>query len=470
MQNAPAVWRSDALRLAAKRPDAIQIHGDRVAESWVDIQPVSRPFRATVAVPGSKSMTNRALPMAALAGGCTRLSGVLFADDTHRMIDCLRQLGVTLEINESACEISVSGLSSAFPVAKADLYCGNSGTTIRFLAAVCAAMPGAYRLDGIDRMRQRPIGELSTAIASLGGNIQFPLNPGFPPVQTTGTGLAGGQCRFSNVKSSQYISAVLMAAPLARQAVDVILEGPVTSEPYVRMTLAMMEQFGIRASLAALDPQTPERGRVVTIAAGQRYTGRPYAIEPDASNASYFLAAAALVPGSTVVIPGLGRDSLQGDVLFADVLGQMGARLFLDADCVRITGTNRLTGLTIDMNSIPDMVQTLAVLALFADGPTHICNVGNLRIKETDRLAALETELAKLGARVQTTPDSITIEPPETVTPATIETYDDHRMAMAFAVAGLRVPGIRIANPACCAKTYPSFFTDFSTATASQTF
>ena len=246
-----------------------------------------------------------------------------------------------------------------------------------------------------------------------------------------------------------------MAAPLARQAVDVILEGPVTSEPYVRMTLAMMEQFGIRASLAALDPQTPERGRVVTIAAGQRYTGRPYAIEPDASNASYFLAAAALVPGSTVVIPGLGRDSLQGDVLFADVLGQMGARLFLDADCVRITGTNRLTGLTIDMNSIPDMVQTLAVLALFADGPTHICNVGNLRIKETDRLAALETELAKLGARVQTTPDSITIEPPETVTPATIETYDDHRMAMAFAVAGLRVPGIRIANPACVAYDLP---------------
>ena len=448
---------------------AMQNHGDRVAEAWVDIQPTSRPFQARIAVPGSKSITNRALPIAALARGRTRLSGVLFADDTRRMIDCLRQLGVNLEINESAGEITISGSSPAFPAAKAELFCGNSGTTIRFLAAMCAAMPGAYRLDGIDRMRQRPIGELSTAIASLGGNIQFPLNPGFPPIETLGTGLAGGQCRFSNVKSSQYISAVLMAAPLARRSVDVILEGPVTSEPYVQMTLAMMAQFGIRASLAPMDAQTPEKGRVVTIAAGQQYTARDYAIEPDASNASYFMAAAALIPGSTVIIPGLGRNSLQGDVLFADVLGQMGARLFLDADCVRITGTDRLAGLTIDMNSMPDMVQTLGVLALFADGPTHISNVGNLRIKETDRLAALETELSRLGARVQTTPDSITIEPPENVIPATIETYDDHRMAMAFAVAGLRVPGIRIANPACCGKTYPSFFTDFSSAVASQT-
>ena len=469
MQNAQTVCWSGRLRPTAPRPDAAKIHGDRVAESWVDIQPVSRPFRATVAVPGSKSITNRALPMAAMASGPSRLSGVLFADDTRHMIDCLRQLGVNLEINESACEISVSGSSPAFPIASADLSCGNSGTTIRFLTAICAAMPGTYRLDGIERMRQRPIGELATAIASLGGNIQFPLNPGFPPVQTSGTGLAGGQCRFSNVKSSQYISAVLMAAPLARRSVDVILEGPVTSEPYVRMTLAMMEQFGIRTSQATLDPQSPEMGRVVTIAANQPYTGRAYAIEPDASNASYYLAAAALVPGSTVVIPGLGRNSLQGDMLFADVLGQMGAHLFLDADSVRMTGTARLGGLTIDMNCIPDMVQTLAVLALFADGPTHICNVGNLRIKETDRLAALETELTKLGAQVHTTADSITIHPPVQVTPATIETYDDHRMAMAFAVAGLRVPGIRISNPACCAKTYPSFFTDFAAATASQT-
>ena len=436
-----------------------------VAEAVAEILPVSRPFHATVVVPGSKSITNRALPIAALATGSTQLSGVLFADDTWRMLECLQSLGVGLEINEARRQVFVQGTGGDLPVDQSNLFCGNSGTTIRFLAALCAASRGKHTLDGIERMRQRPIQELAAAIESLGGKITFMDKPGYPPLETMGGGLAGGVCHFANTKSSQYISAVLMAAPLALRDVQIVLEGPVTSEPYVQMTLAMMEQFGIRVGLAPADPKNLEAGRVLTVPAGQHSVGRAYTIEPDASNASYFLAAAALIPGSTVIIPGLGRNSLQGDVLFADVLSQMGARLFLDADEIRLTGTTQLRGLNINMNSIPDMVQTLSVLALFARGPTHISNIGNLRIKETDRLAALENELTRLGARVRTTADSITIEPPEKITPATIETYDDHRMAMAFAVAGLRADGIRIAKPECCGKTYPEFFADFHAAT-----
>ena len=439
-----------------------------MADSVIDIQPLSRPFQATVVVPGSKSITNRALPIAAVAAGKSLLSGVLFADDTRHMLACLQKLGISLAIDESARTVLVNGVNGNFPVADADLFCGNSGTTIRFLTALCAGMRGTYRLDGIERMRQRPIDELADAIINLGGGLHFLQNAGFPPVQTTGLGLAGGRHRFTNSKSSQYISAILMAAPLAENPVDIVLEGAVTSEPYVRMTLAMMEQFGIAVHISAASAAVPESGRIVRVAGGQHYTGRPYAIEPDASNASYFLAAAALIPGATATIPGLGRNSLQGDVLFADVLAQMGAKLFLDADLVRITGPDQLRGLTIDMNSIPDMVQTLAVLALFAAGRTHIVNVGNLRIKETDRLAALEAQLTALGGQVRTTADSITIDPPDKVNPAVIQTYDDHRMAMAFAVAGLRVPGIRIANPECCAKTYPDFFRDFDRATAGK--
>ncbi len=439
-----------------------------MADSWVEIQPCSRPFQATVNVPGSKSITNRALPIAAAAAGESLLSGVLFADDTRHMLNCLQKLGIHLDIDESARTVRVHGANGNFSAPEADLFCGNSGTTIRFLTALCAATRGKYRLDGNERMRQRPIDELADAINSLGGRLQFPENTGFPPVQTIGAGLVGGRHRFTKSKSSQYISAVLMAAPMAKNPVEIVLEGPVTSEPYVRMTVAMMEQFGVAVQASAASVTGPDDGRILRVAAGQHYAGRPYAIEPDASNASYFLAAAALTPGATAAIPGLGRNSLQGDVLFADVLAQMGAKLFLDADFVRITGPDKLRGLTIDMNTIPDMVQTLAVLALFAEGRTHIVNVGNLRIKETDRLAALQAELTSLGGQVHTTADSITIDPPDKVQPAVIKTYDDHRMAMAFAVAGLRVAGIRIANPECCAKTYPDFFKDFAIATVGK--
>ena len=423
----------------------------------ITIEPVLRPFDAVVRVPGSKSITNRALPIAAMADGVSTLHGVLFSDDTRRMIESLQRLGFQLHVEEPARRIQVVGGSGRIPAVESSLFCGNSGTTMRFLTAFCAASSGRHCLHGVPRMHQRPIGELITALAMLGGRLDYKDAPGFPPVCTTGTGLAGGICRFSATQSSQYISAVLLASPLARQAVRIRLDGPVTSEPYVEMTLNMMDQFGI-----AFKQETTATGREITIASGQHYRHRTYAIEPDASNASYFLAAAALIPQARVRILGLGNKSLQGDVAFAEVLKQVGAAVEILDDQIVLRGTGQITGIDINMNNIPDMVQTLAVVALFARGPTRITGVGNLRLKETDRLAALQTELTRLGAQVRTTAESITIEPPEIVHPARIHTYDDHRMAMAFAVAGLRQSGIQIADPDCCAKTYPDFFRDLA--------
>ncbi|MGC8624265.1 MAG: 3-phosphoshikimate 1-carboxyvinyltransferase [Phycisphaerae bacterium] len=432
----------------------------------ITITPPRLPFKASPRLVGSKSITNRALPLAAVASGTSVLAGVLFAEDTLRMLEALEKLGLTLTVDRPGQRVTIAGLGGKIPNATAQLFCGNSGTTIRFLAAICAAAPGEYLLDGVERMRQRPIGELVDALRAVGAVVDYAGQPEFPPVRVGG-GLAGGKCRFSASQSSQYISAILMAAPLARQPVAVELIGPVTSEPYVRMTLAMMEQFGVTCRTAP-GADSSCGGRVIAIPNDRGYQARSFAIEPDASNASYFLAAAAISPGSQVTIRGLGRDSLQGDVLFADVLRQMGADMRMESNAITLCGCRNLTGLTVNMNAIPDMVQTLAVVALFAQGSTRIYNVGNLRIKETDRLAALEKELSKLGAIVTTTSDSITIEPPAKPRAARISTYDDHRMAMAFAVAGTRISGIEIENPVCVEKTYPDFFRDFQACITSR--
>lgn len=463
------------------------------------IQPVTRPFRSTVRVPGSKSITNRALVLAALAsespsppknspvvshGGGSKLTGVLFADDTRRMLEALQGLGYQLTIDEPARTVTVAGRMELPQVTT--INCGNSGTTIRFLAAMIAALPPLpgrttppLILDGIARMRQRPIAQLVDQLCALGTQIRYPDQAGYPPLEITPGGLSSGTCRFQDAASSQYISAILMAAPYARASaphatVNIELIGPVTSEPYVQMTRRMMHQWSPPHENFMGDDSTPSCLKIKT----GRYTPREYAIEPDASNASYFLAAAALNQGSTVTIEGLGKASLQGDVAFADLLHQMGAGLSFGAEFITITGTGEIHGISLDMNAIPDMVQTLAVVALFADSPTHISNVGNLRIKETDRLAALETELTRIlkaayphdpQAGVTTTNDSITITPPKNPqTPTTVSgtipitTYDDHRMAMAFAIAGLRIPGIEILDPQCTAKTYPEYFVDLA--------
>jgi 3-phosphoshikimate 1-carboxyvinyltransferase len=437
----------------------------------IAISPVPAPFRTTVRVPGSKSITNRALPLAALADGETELTGVLFADDTWQMINALQTLGYTLTMDQKGRRVRIVGRANDLPAGTGQtLTCGNSGTTLRFLTAMLTLGRGNYVLDGVARMRQRPIDQLVDQLKVLGADIGYDLAHGYPPVRVRAKGLTGGGCQFADAKSSQYISAVLMAAPYAEAPVTVSLLGPVTSEPYVVMTLRMMEQFGVGVAVHDQCGKAEGGARAIQVTPGlyRRPTGE-YAIEPDASNASYFLAAAALVPGSAITVAGLGKGSLQGDVAFADVLGQMGAAVEWRPEGVTVAAPadGRLRGVDLDLNHIPDMVQTLCVVALFADGPTTVRNVWNLRVKETDRLAALETELRKLGATVETGRDWIRVTPPPADRPAAgarIATYDDHRMAMAFAVAGLRMPGVVIQDPGCTAKTYPDYFTDLAAA------
>jgi 3-phosphoshikimate 1-carboxyvinyltransferase len=393
---------------------------------------------------------------------------VLFADDTWQMINALQTLGYSLQMDQTSRTVHIAGRGKNLPRGDGQtLSCGNSGTTIRFLAAMLCLGSGEYLLDGITRMRQRPVDQLVDQLRILGADIAYEQAQGFPPLRIRARGLAGGGCQFSDAKSSQYISAVLMAAPLADSSVTVSLLGPITSEPYVLMTLRMMEQFGVHTQIHDQCGKTVSRAIQVP-AAAYRSPGT-YAIEPDASNASYFLAAGAIVPGSRVTVGGLGKQSLQGDVAFADVLGKMGARVEWLPEGVTVSApaTGKLAGIELDMNHIPDMVQTLAVVALFGDSPTHVRNVWNLRVKETDRLAALEAELRKLGAKVETTKDSIHITPPpqNKLTAASIKTYDDHRMAMAFSIAGLRAPGVTIEDPQCTAKTYPEFFSDLAALT-----
>jgi 3-phosphoshikimate 1-carboxyvinyltransferase len=308
-------------------------------------------------------------------------------------------------------------------------------------------------LDGVERMRQRPIGQLVEPLRQLGATIEYLGEEGYPPLRVHGGGLQGGEVEIGSTLSSQFITALLMVGPYMRDGLGIRFTGPVTSQPYVAMTLGLMATFGIRAEI-------DEAFTRIDVAPG-KYQAIDYHIEPDASNASYFLAAAAILPGSQCTIEGLGKGSLQGDVGFADVLAQMGAGLTFGSDFITVLGPregDKLRGIDVDLNHMPDMAQTLAVVALFADGPTSIRNIGNLRVKETDRMEALRVELAKLGAAVKIDGDDLTITPPATPQPAAIDTYDDHRMAMSFALAGLRSEGVVINDPQCVNKTFPGFF------------
>jgi 3-phosphoshikimate 1-carboxyvinyltransferase len=429
--------------------------------SSIMIEPITRPFALTMAPPGSKSLTNRALVLAALAEGTSELSNVLFADDTLVMLECLGRLGFGVEIDRAARRVRVAGGGGNVPSGDAELFCGNSGTTIRFLTALCALGRGQYNLDGIPRMRQRPIGELVHLLKNLGGRIEYLMNEGFPPVLVRGSprGLAGGIVRFGPSQSSQFLSAVLQVAPFARHEVKVDLEPRQTSWPYVAMTMRLMDAFGATPHLIR-DPRSDEPRQIIV--PQERYQATDYAIEPDASNATYFLAAAAMHPGSRVTIEGLGKRSLQGDVGFADVLHRMGADLVFGPDFISVGGTETFEGIDVDLSTMPDTAQTLAVAALFAEGPTTIRGLHTLRVKETDRVAALATELTKLGADVDMEGDDLTIQPPEDgrLRPAAIDTYDDHRMAMSFALAGTKSAGVRINDPSCVNKTYPEYFED----------
>ena len=422
------------------------------------ITPFASPFDVTIAPPGSKSLTNRAMVLAALADGPATLSNVLMADDTRVMIDGLRKLGFALNVDEAARTVRIEGRGGLVPAADAELFCGNSGTTIRFLTALCALGQGVYALDGVARMRQRPIGALTGLLRQLGANpAHSPEADGFPPVQIVASGLPGGTIQYGSEVSSQFLSAILMVAPYAQTEVQVELIGKQTSWPYIAMTMQLMDEFGVTPELVR-DRDTGEPQKII-VPQG-KYVPTDYAIEPDASAATYFLAAAAVRKGAKVTIERLGKRSLQGDVGFADVLQQMGADLVFGRDFVTMIGTGNLRGIDADLSNMPDAALTLATVALFARGETTIRGLHTLRVKETDRLAALQTELTKLGAEVEIDGDALFITPPATIRPATIDTYDDHRMAMAFAVVGTVAGGVTINDPACVNKTYPEFFDD----------
>lgn len=432
--------------------------------SKIALQPALRPLDATVTVPGSKSLTNRALMAAALAHGKSVLAGALFSDDTEYMMDVLMRLGFeSLNADAERQRIDIKGRGGHVPAMDANCFCGNSGTTIRFCTALAALGDGVYRFDGTARMRQRPIGALVDALRTLGVAIEYDGNEGCPPLTIRASGLSGGTVTFDEPPSSQFISALLLAAPAAKADVMIDIRGPLVSWPYVRMTMSVMDAFGV----AVIEDIQADRARFV-VPAPQTYVAREYAIEPDASNASYFLAAPA-VAGGRVTVQGLGHGSVQGDVGFVDVLEQMGCRIERSADGLTVQAPpdgQRLRGVDVDLNEMPDMVQTLAVLALFAEGPTHIRRVANLRVKETDRLSALAKELTAMGATVEEETDGLRIVPPQRVRSATIKTYDDHRMAMSFALAGLAVEGVVIDEPGCVAKTFPDFFNRWAQLTA----
>lgn len=402
-------------------------------------------------LPGSKSLSNRAVLLAALSEGETVLTNFLYSDDTRHMTRALRDLGLKIVSDESESRCTVTG--GRPPEGPRTIFVGNAGTAMRFLASYLALGRGEFILDGDERMRQRPIADLVDALNTLGCRAQVLGQNGCPPVRIRADGLPGGECSIPGRNSSQYISSILMASPCSRSGVVLKVEGEIASEPYLRMTKSMMASFGVPCE------QSGSEFRVAPV----RYRSPgSYAVEPDASSASYFLAAAAVL-GGEARIRGIGSSSIQGDSRFAEVLAQMGCRVRYSSDSVVLESDSRLRGIDIDLNAMPDMVPTLAVTALFAEGPTRIRNVPNLRIKESDRIAALAAEIGRMGGEAREYPDGLEIFPKTGYHEALIETYNDHRIAMAFTVAGLKVPGIVIADPECVSKSFPGYFDTLKT-------
>ncbi|MCP4039673.1 MAG: 3-phosphoshikimate 1-carboxyvinyltransferase [bacterium] len=412
------------------------------------------PIDANVRVPGSKSITNRALPLAFLATGDSELTGCLRSDDTEVMCEALRALGGQVDLDGTT--FRVRGHGPGFPPAGAPLYVKNSGTSARFLTAMLTLGAGPVVLDGNQRMRERPISHLRDALEGLGARIEILGRDECPPVKVSGGGLPGGSVYMDASASSQYVSAVTMVAPFARQDVQIHFLGRIVSRPYIDLTLQVMNDFGVEAKWGAGAGETGEN--TLLIKAGQQYRARDYAVEPDASSAVYPLCAAAIT-GGRVRIEGIPDHSIQADLAIVDLLEAMGCRISRKDDAIELIGPKKgLRSLgEVNMNDCPDASLAYAVVALFADGPTVINDIWNLKIKETDRLAALENELCRMGARAEAGEDWLRIQPGP-LHDAKIETYDDHRMAMSFALAGLRVPGIEILDPACVSKTWPDFF------------
>jgi 3-phosphoshikimate 1-carboxyvinyltransferase len=421
----------------------------------LEIVPLARPPKAVVSIPGSKSITNRALVLAALLEPFD-VHNALRSEDTEVMIESLKRLGwcVDLDWTKNCASLRRAGREGVQRELclspRAELFVENSGTTMRFLCPLVSLGHGTYRLDGSARMRERPIEDLLSALRQLGVDAASENGNGCPPVVIRGRGLRGGRVRIRGDVSSQFLSGLLMAAPFAPGETIIDVDGPLVSQPYVRMTLEMMRSFGLVV-------ESSDLARFRVLPQQPRPAVRLYHVEPDASAASYFFAAAAIT-GGTITVSDLTRESIQGDVQFVDLLQQMGCRLEACSSGITVHG-QPLRGIEADMNAISDTVMTMAAVACFAHGPTMIRNVAHIRHKETDRLAALAHELRKVGAEVEESADALLITP-RSLHGAEIETYNDHRMAMSLALIGLRIPGVVIRNPGCVAKTYPEFWDD----------
>ena len=414
---------------------------------YLDLDPIAR-VAGSVKMPGSKSISNRVLLLSALARGTTRVRDLLDADDTRVMIEALKRLGVEVAHLDGGVEIRGAG---AFPVKDADLALGNAGTAFRPLTAALALAGGEYRLSGVPRMHERPIGDLVDALRQIGARIEYSGKEGFPPlVVHAGRIRSGEKVRVRGDVSSQYLSALLMAVPMTGAQTTIEVEGDLISKPYVEITVYLMRRFGIEVG---------RKGWSIFDVPAKRYSSPgEIRVEGDASSASYFLAAGA-IGGGPVRVEGVGRGSIQGDIRFAEVLERMGASIAMGENWIEASaGGGGLKAIDADLNHIPDAAMTAAVAALFAQGPSTLRNIGSWRVKETDRIAAMASELRKLGAAVEEGADWIRVTPPAKLRPAAIDTYDDHRMAMAFSLAALGGIRVRINDPQCVAKTFPEYF------------
>ena len=419
---------------------------------YLDLPPTKK-LQGDVALPGSKSISNRTLLLAALASGETAIKGLLESDDTARMLEALKALAVAWERAGHSDDYRVVGTAGNIPIKQAELFLGNAGTAFRPLTAALALSGGDYRLSGVARMHERPIGDLVDALRLLGARIDYLGVEGYPPLHIH-SGTAGADTtRVAGNVSSQFLTALLMAAPL-RSGARIEVEGELISKPYVEITLNLMAKFGVQVEREGWSAFNIPPG------AGYRSPGVVH-VEGDASSASYFLAAGA-IGGGPVRVTGVGRDSIQGDVRFAEVIERMGGSIRFGENWIEASSpSGKLRALDADLNHIPDAAMTVAVMALYADGPCTLRNIASWRVKETDRIAAMATELRKVGATVEEGADFLRVVPPMQLQSATIDTYDDHRMAMCFSLVALGGVGVRIMDPNCVAKTFPSYFVEF---------
>ena len=413
------------------------------------LKPIHK-INGEINLPGSKSLSNRALLLAALAEGSTTITNLLESDDTRHMLNALKQLGIEYTLSNDKTECTIIGNAGAISCAEPqELFLGNAGTAMRPLCAALCLGKGKYTLTGEPRMKERPIGHLVDALRQAGANITYLENDGYPPLTIEANGLKGGNVSIDGAISSQFLTALLMAAPMAKNDMRITIIGELVSKPYIDITLDIMKDFGVEV--------VNDEYKTFTIKSGQSYKAvEHFMVEGDASSASYFLAAAA-IKGGTVKVTGIGKNSIQGDIAFVDVLEQMGARIEWGETYVSVT-RDTLHAIDMDFNHIPDAAMTIATMALFVEGTTTLRNIYNWRVKETDRLYAMATELRKVGAEVEEGEDYLKITPPKVLKYAAIDTYDDHRMAMCFSLLALDEASVTINEPECTAKTFPTYF------------